>query len=63
MIGLEIDTTKTTTGEICDNLLKKGVLSKDTHGTVVRFSPPLVIEKSELDWAIDRVADTLREMG
>jgi N-dimethylarginine dimethylaminohydrolase len=37
------------------------VLTKDTHGTVIRFAPPLVIERAALDWGIDVFAETLRE--
>ncbi|HEY8190216.1 MAG TPA: ornithine--oxo-acid transaminase [Micavibrio sp.] len=62
LIGLEINTDKATTNDICNRLLKKGVLSKDTHGTVIRFSPPLIIERKEIDWAVDCVAEVLREM-
>jgi len=37
-----------------------GVLAKETHGTVIRFAPPLVISKTEVDWALDRVAQVLK---
>lgn len=62
LIGLEIDPAYATARQVCDRLLEKGLLSKDTHGTVVRFAPPLVIEKEHLDWAADTVAQTLSEM-
>ncbi len=62
LIGLEIDTNRISTNDVCNRLLKKGILSKDTHGTVIRFSPPLMIERKELDWAVDCVAEVLREM-
>jgi ornithine--oxo-acid transaminase len=32
-----------------------GVLTCDTHGTVIRFAPPLVVTRDELDWAIERI--------
>jgi ornithine--oxo-acid transaminase len=63
LIGMEIDPSKATARQVCDRLLEKGLLSKDTHGTVVRFAPPLVIEKKELDWAVDTVAAVLDEMN
>ena len=44
---------------ITSTLLRHGVLSKDTHGTVARFAPPLVIERHEIDWAVERICDAL----
>ena len=35
--------------------MAKGVLAKDTHETTVRFAPPLVITKDDIDWAIERI--------
>jgi ornithine--oxo-acid transaminase len=44
----------------CERLAAHGLLAKDTHGTAIRLAPPLVITESELDWAMDRMADALR---
>src|SRR5262249_56874139 len=52
--GAEIDRKFADAREACERLLAKGVLSKDTHGTVVRLAPPLVIAPDDLDWALDR---------
>jgi ornithine--oxo-acid transaminase len=46
--------------EVCERLAAHGLLAKDTHGTAIRLAPPLVITESELDWAMDRMADALR---
>ena len=43
----------------CDALRDAGILCKDTHGTVVRFAPPLVISKEEIDWAMERIEPIL----
>jgi len=43
----------------CEALKELGVLAKDTHGTVIRLAPPLVITKEELDWALERIAEVL----
>ena len=51
--GVEIDPHFATAREICERLMTKGVLSKETHGTVVRFAPPLVISRQDLDAALD----------
>ena len=62
LVGLEINTKLVSTDEVCKRLLKKGLICKDTHGTVVRFSPPLTITKEEIDWAVERVTETLRDL-
>jgi ornithine--oxo-acid transaminase len=43
----------------CDELRDAGILCKDTHQNVVRFAPPLVITKDEIDWAMDRIEPIL----
>ncbi|NCD21150.1 MAG: aminotransferase class III-fold pyridoxal phosphate-dependent enzyme, partial [Actinobacteria bacterium] len=45
--------------EICEGLQARGVLAKDTHGSTIRLAPPLVIERDELAFAMDALADTL----
>ncbi len=40
----------------CEALQERGVLAKDTHGTVIRLAPPLVVTQEELDWALERIA-------
>ncbi|TDM13365.1 ornithine--oxo-acid transaminase [Macrococcus bovicus] len=39
----------------CEQLKELGLLCKETHDTVIRFAPPLIITKDELDWALERV--------
>jgi ornithine--oxo-acid transaminase len=43
----------------CDALRDAGILCKDTHGTVVRFAPPLVITRDQVDWAMERIEPIL----
>ncbi len=43
----------------CEALQERGVLAKDTHGTVIRLAPPLVVTQEELDWALERIAEVL----
>lgn len=43
----------------CEQLKELGLLCKETHDTVIRFAPPLVITKEELDWAIERITQIL----
>ncbi len=63
LIGVELDGKRVGARAFVETLLKHGVLSKDTHGTVARFAPPLVIEREEIDWAVERIRDALREYG
>lgn len=58
-MGMEIDPEKATARWVCEEMAKLGVLSKETHDTVVRFAPPLVITKEELDWALHRIRQAL----
>lgn len=62
-VGLEVDARRTDARAIVDRLLARGLLSKDTHGTVVRFAPPLVIERAEIDWAVEQVRAVFDELG
>ena len=43
----------------CEALMERGVLAKDTHGTVIRLAPPLVIKKEELDWMVEQIEAVL----
>jgi ornithine--oxo-acid transaminase len=57
LIGLELDTKAR---PYCEALKNVGVLCKETHDTVIRFAPPLVIEKSDIDWALERIEPILK---
>ena len=39
----------------------EGILCKDTHENIIRFAPPLVITKEEIDWAVERIAKVIKE--
>ena len=60
--GVEINANFASAREACERLAMKGVLSKETHDTVVRFAPPLVIARQDLDWALDRFEEVVREL-
>jgi ornithine--oxo-acid transaminase len=47
---------------ICEKLMGKGVLAKDTHEKTIRFAPPLVITKDEIDWAIGRITEVFENV-
>jgi len=60
--GVEIEPAFGDARMACERLLAAGVLSKETHDTVIRLAPPLVIPREDLDWALDRVAEVLRAL-
>ena len=47
---------------ICEKLMEKGVLAKDTHEKTIRFAPPLVITREEVDWAIERIMEVFEKV-
>ena len=63
LIGMEISPKFATARQFVETLLKHGVLSKDTHGTVARFAPPLIIDHEQIDWGVERIRDALKEYG
>jgi ornithine--oxo-acid transaminase len=54
-IGIELAEGAGTARAACERLVGEGVLAKDTHETTIRLAPPLVIEREEIDWALERV--------
>lgn len=46
----------------CEELMHEGILCKETHETVIRLAPPLVITKPEIDWAFERIAAVIGRM-
>jgi ornithine--oxo-acid transaminase len=63
LVGLEIDPTYATARAVCEALMKRGMLCKETHDVVVRLAPPLIISKSEIDWAVEQVGIVLKELA
>lgn len=59
--GVDIDPVHGTGKQVSLRLAQRGVLVKDTHGSTLRFAPPLVITADEIDWAIARFGDVLSE--
>ena len=63
LIGVELDPGRVSARQFVETLLRHGVLSKDTHGTVARFAPALIVEREQLDWGVERIRDALLEYG
>jgi ornithine aminotransferase len=58
-VGVELDSA-VSAREVAERMAERGVLTKDTHSTVIRFAPPLTISREALDWGVDVFVDTLR---
>jgi len=58
-IGVELYKNAGGARRFCEALMNEGVLCKETHDDVIRFAPPLVITKEEIDWALDKVTKVL----
>ena len=59
MLAVELHAEAGPARPVVEALRARGILAKETHGQTIRLSPPLVIERSEIDWALERIADVL----
>lgn len=60
--GIDIDPALATGREVCERLLERGVLVKDTHGSTIRLAPPIVVEPQDLDFAVDQLEAVLLQL-
>ncbi len=60
MVGLVIKTDSGPARPFCEGLKDRGILAKETHEQVIRFAPPLVIEKETLEWALSHIAEVVQ---
>ena len=59
LIGVELKESAGGARRFCEALQEKGILAKETHENVIRFAPPLVIDKETIDWALPSIRDVL----
>ncbi len=59
LIGVELKPEAKGARRFCEALQKKGILAKETHDNVIRFAPPLVIDKETIDWALPAIREVL----
>jgi ornithine--oxo-acid transaminase len=59
LIGVELKPEARGARRFCEVLQTKGILCKETHQNVIRFAPPLIIKRSELDWALEHITTVL----
>ena len=53
--GVDVDPRVGTGRAVCEALMGRGVLAKDTHGSTIRLAPPLVTDEADLDWGLDQL--------
>ena len=59
LIGVELKPEAKGARRFCEALQTKGILAKETHDNVIRFAPPLVIDKETIDWALPLIREVL----
>jgi ornithine--oxo-acid transaminase len=59
MIGVEIKASSGRARPFCEALAERGILCKETHDQVIRFAPPLVVEKRDLAWVVGEAKEVL----
>jgi ornithine--oxo-acid transaminase len=59
MIGVELHPEAGGARRYCEALMKRGVLCKETHKTILRLAPPLIITRDEIDWALEQIEAVL----
>ena len=59
---MELNDSEVNAKDLCMMLLNEGLLCKETHKTVIRFAPPLMISKKEIDWAIKKITKVIRSV-
>jgi ornithine--oxo-acid transaminase len=59
LIGVVVKDESGPARPFCEELQRRGILAKETHEQVIRFAPPLVVEKETLEWALGEIAEVL----
>jgi ornithine--oxo-acid transaminase len=59
LVGVVIEESSGTARPYCEHLMDLGILAKETHHQVIRFAPPLIITKDEIEWALERIEKVL----
>ncbi|NMI02181.1 ornithine--oxo-acid transaminase, partial [Pseudonocardia sp. K10HN5] len=60
--GVDVDPGLAGGREVCERMVRAGVLVKDTHGSTIRLSPPLVVQPEEIGFAVDTLGKVLAEL-
>jgi ornithine--oxo-acid transaminase len=63
LIGIELHAEAGGARRFCEELMKEGLLCKETHDNVIRLAPPLIIREKELNWAIKRIKTVFNRLA
>jgi ornithine--oxo-acid transaminase len=63
LIGVELHRGPVSARQVCEALIEHGVLTKDTHHTVIRFAPPLIVSRAQIDEAVAALRAVLADLG
>ena len=63
LLGMELERETVSARLVCEKLLERGVLTKDTHHTVIRFAPPLIVTRAQIDDAVAALREVLLALG
>jgi ornithine--oxo-acid transaminase len=59
LIGVELKSSAGGARRFCEALKERGVLCKETHETIIRFAPPLIVDRETIDWALVPITEVL----
>lgn len=63
LIGIELKPEAGGARRFCEELMKEGLLCKETHENVIRFAPPLIIREKDLNWALKRIKAVFKRLA
>jgi ornithine--oxo-acid transaminase len=63
LIGVELYPAAGGARRFCEELMKEGLLCKETHDNVIRFAPPLIIREKDLNWALKRIKTVFKRLA
>lgn len=63
LLGIEVDKQKISARKVCLQLMEQGILSKETHETVIRLAPPLVINEAQINQAARIIAQVFKALS
>lgn len=63
LIGIELKPEAGGARRFCEELMKEGLLCKETHENVIRFAPPLIIREKDLNWALKRIKTVFKRLA
>lgn len=63
LIGIELHAAAGGARRFCEELMKEGLLCKETHDNVLRLAPPLIIREKDLNWALKRIKTVFKRLA